>query len=75
MEADSDRLLERARAGESTAAGQLVELYYERIYASLRRLSNNESDSADLTQTPPLLSIAGTDYTLDKIKRVVRNSN
>ena len=32
-------------------------------------------DSADLTQNPPLLSIAGQDYTLDKIKRVVRNSN
>jgi flagellar basal-body rod modification protein FlgD len=30
-------------------------------------------DSADLTQTPPLLSIAGSDYTLDKIKRIVRN--
>jgi len=32
-------------------------------------------DSADLTQTPPVLSIAGQDYTLDKIKRVVRKSN
>lgn len=32
-------------------------------------------DSADLTQSPPLLSIAGQDYTLDKIKRVIRNSN
>jgi flagellar basal-body rod modification protein FlgD len=32
-------------------------------------------DSADLTQTPPVLSIAGQDYTLDKIKRVIRNSN
>ena len=32
-------------------------------------------DSADLTQSPPLLSIAGQDYTLDKIKRIVRNSN
>jgi flagellar basal-body rod modification protein FlgD len=32
-------------------------------------------DSADLSQSPPLLSIAGQDYTLDKIKRVVRNSN
>ncbi len=30
-------------------------------------------DSADLTQTPPLLSIAGSDYTLDKIKRIIRN--
>jgi flagellar basal-body rod modification protein FlgD len=32
-------------------------------------------DSADLSQTPPVLSIAGQDYTLDKIKRVVRTSN
>lgn len=31
-------------------------------------------DSADLTQNPPLLSIAGQDYTLDKIKRVVRST-
>src|SRR4029079_8346802 len=31
-------------------------------------------DSADLSQTPPLLSIAGQNYTLDKIKRVMRNS-
>ena len=30
-------------------------------------------DSADLTETPPMLSIAGKDYTLDKLKRVVRN--
>jgi len=30
-------------------------------------------DSADLTQTPPVLSIAGQNYTLDKIKRVIRN--
>jgi flagellar basal-body rod modification protein FlgD len=30
-------------------------------------------DSADLTQNPPTLSIGGQDYTLDKIKRVVRN--
>ena len=32
-------------------------------------------DSADLTKSPPVLSIAGQDYTLDKIKRVIRNSN
>jgi flagellar basal-body rod modification protein FlgD len=30
-------------------------------------------DSADLTKTPPVLSIAGQDYTLDKLKRVIRN--
>ena len=28
-------------------------------------------DSVDLTQNPPLLSIGGKNYTLDKIKRVV----
>ena len=31
-------------------------------------------DSVDLTQTPPLLSVAGQNYTLDKIKRVVRSN-
>jgi flagellar basal-body rod modification protein FlgD len=30
-------------------------------------------DSVDLTQNPPVLSILGKDYTLDKIKRVVRH--
>ena len=30
-------------------------------------------DAVDLTQNPPTLSIAGQDYTLDKIKRVVRH--
>jgi flagellar basal-body rod modification protein FlgD len=29
-------------------------------------------NAADLTKTPPVLSVAGQDYTLDKIKRVVR---
>jgi flagellar basal-body rod modification protein FlgD len=30
--------------------------------------------SADLTKSPPVLSIAGQDYTLDKIKRVIGKS-
>ncbi len=30
-------------------------------------------DSVDLTQNPPLLSVSGQNYTLDKIKRVVRS--
>ena len=30
-------------------------------------------DSVDLTQTPPVLSIGGQNFTMDKIKRVVRN--
>jgi flagellar basal-body rod modification protein FlgD len=32
-------------------------------------------DSADLTQTPPTLSVAGQPYTLDKIRRIVRNQS
>jgi flagellar basal-body rod modification protein FlgD len=31
-------------------------------------------DSADLTKNPPVLSVAGQSYTLDKIKRVVRQN-
>ena len=30
-------------------------------------------DSVDLTQDPPLLSINGQNYTMDKIKRIVRS--
>jgi len=30
-------------------------------------------NSADLTQNPPVLQVAGSDFTLDKIKRVVRH--
>ena len=29
-------------------------------------------DSVDLTQDPPTLSLNGADYTMDKIKRIVR---
>ena len=29
-------------------------------------------DSVDLTKDPPILSINGQDYTMDKIKRIVR---
>jgi flagellar basal-body rod modification protein FlgD len=29
-------------------------------------------DSVDLTQTPPVLSVAGQNFTLDKIKRIIR---
>ncbi|MEI7804596.1 MAG: flagellar hook capping FlgD N-terminal domain-containing protein [Hyphomicrobiales bacterium] len=32
-------------------------------------------DSVDLTQTPPVLSIAGQNFSLDKIKRVIRNGS
>jgi flagellar basal-body rod modification protein FlgD len=32
-------------------------------------------DSVDLTQDPPVLSINGQDYTMDKIKRIVRSTS
>src|SRR4030095_5072599 len=43
-------LVEAARQGDRAAAVQLVESFYERVYAFLRRLAGNEADAADLTQ-------------------------
>jgi len=50
MQTQSQDLIERIRRGEQVAAVDLVDMYYERIYAFLRRLSANEADAADLTQ-------------------------
>jgi RNA polymerase sigma-70 factor (ECF subfamily) len=50
MDTDAHQLVERARGGDRTAAAKLIELFYERIYAFLRRLAANDADAADLTQ-------------------------
>jgi RNA polymerase sigma-70 factor (ECF subfamily) len=50
MEPDTNQLVEKARCGDPAAAGELIELFYERIYAFLRRLAANDADAADLTQ-------------------------
>jgi len=50
MELQTNQLVEDARLGDQAAATRLVELFYERIYAFLRRLTGNEADAADLTQ-------------------------
>ena len=50
MEPDANQLVEKARCGDRAAATELIELYYERIYAFLRRLAANDADAADLTQ-------------------------
>ena len=50
MDPDTNQLVERARGGDRAAAVELIERYYERIYAFLRRLAANEADAADLTQ-------------------------
>lgn len=39
MEPDANQLVERACRGDRTAAADLIELFYERIYAFLRRLA------------------------------------
>ena len=50
MESQTDQLVENARRGDTAAANQLIEMFYERIYAFLRRLAANDADAADLTQ-------------------------
>src|SRR5689334_17492094 len=50
MEPQTDQLVESARRGDIAAANQLIELFYERIYAFLRRLTADDADAADLTQ-------------------------
>ncbi len=50
MDLDPNQLRAAARRDIPGAVVQLIELYYERIYAFLRRLAGNEADAADLTQ-------------------------
>jgi RNA polymerase sigma-70 factor, ECF subfamily len=50
METDANQLARAACEGDTAAGGRLVELFYRRIYAFLRRLAGNEADAADLTQ-------------------------
>jgi RNA polymerase sigma-70 factor, ECF subfamily len=50
MEPCAEKLVEAAQDGRQSAAADLIELYYGRIYAFLRRLTANEADAADLTQ-------------------------
>lgn len=47
---NANQWVEAARRGDKAAANELVELFYERIYAFLRRLAGNDADAADLTQ-------------------------
>jgi RNA polymerase sigma-70 factor (ECF subfamily) len=43
-------LCDRARKGDVAAASELITLFYQRIFAYLRRLSGKDEDAADLTQ-------------------------
>jgi len=50
MKTEAEQLVQRISQGEQVAAVDLVDLFYERIYAFLRRLCFNDADAADLTQ-------------------------
>ena len=50
MDSLANRLVDSARCGDNAAAVQFIELFYERIYAFLRRLAGNDADAANLTQ-------------------------
>ncbi len=45
-----DSLARRLRAGDHTAAAELVDIYYKQIYLFLRRLGHDSQISEDLTQ-------------------------
>src|SRR3954464_6979091 len=45
-----DQICQRAQAGSHEAAAELVECFYEPIFAYLRRLSSDPEEAADLTQ-------------------------
>lgn len=51
MYTDEPQLVAAARRGEPQATSLLVERFYARLYAFLRRLTGNEAVAADLTQT------------------------
>src|SRR5438128_9153685 len=50
MSHSANFLCARAKEGDVAAAPELVTLFYQRIFAYLRRLSGNDEDAADLTQ-------------------------
>src|ERR1044071_203690 len=50
MEPDANQLVENTCPGNQPKAVELIELFYERIYGFLRRLTANDADAADLTQ-------------------------
>ena len=45
-----ERLCARARAGDATAASELIDAHYQSIFAYLRRHGGSDADAEDLTQ-------------------------
>jgi len=50
MDLDANELKTAARDNPDAAVVRLIDAYYARIYAFLRRLSGSDADAADLTQ-------------------------
>lgn len=50
MTGQSEQLCEQAKAGDLAAAGELVALHYQKIFAFFRRWCANDADAEDLTQ-------------------------
>ncbi len=50
MDLDANQLTALIRKDPEAATIQLIELFYERVYAFLRRLAYHDADAADLTQ-------------------------
>jgi len=50
MHTDTHGLAKAAGDGDAEAVADLIDLFYGKVYAFLRRLTGNEADAADLTQ-------------------------
>ena|SRR5581483_11228315 len=50
MDLETNQLKDLAGRDDQAATIQLIELFYERVYAFLRRLAGSDADAADLTQ-------------------------
>src|SRR5216684_7351619 len=44
------QLCGRAKTGETAAASELIDLFYEKVFCYFRRLCGNDEDAEDLTQ-------------------------
>ena len=50
MELEGHSLMLAAQKGNHSAAEQLIETFYSRVYSFLRRLAGKDEDAADLCQ-------------------------
>jgi RNA polymerase sigma-70 factor (ECF subfamily) len=50
MDMDAENLARAACRGDRQAVAELINLFYPRVYAFLRRMAGHEADAADLTQ-------------------------